>query len=80
MPWNTDIRPAILRALADEPADLYTVADTISEPPFRVRAELLSLRRDRLVRRRADGLRMIWGLTSAGAAAVWTQPELPEAR
>lgn len=80
MTWTTDIKKRILTELAAEPADLFQLADTIGEPPFRVRAELLELRRERLVYRRHHGLRMLWGITTTGLAAVYEQPELHEAR
>lgn len=62
----TDIQRELLGALAAEPLDHYMLAATTGQAPFRVRAELQALRRDRLVRSAIRRDRIVWELTARG--------------
>ena len=64
--WLPDIRRRILVALRHGPLDHFALAADIGEAPFRVRAELKALKRDRLVNNRIDGGRIAWYLTERG--------------
>lgn len=67
---GAEVRREILRALRYEPVSLFPLAADIHEPPFRVRAELKTLKRDRLVTDRIGPEGHRWELTARGAAAV----------
>lgn len=62
----TDIQREMVRALAVEPLDLYMLAATTGEAPFRMRGELQALRRERLVRSAIRRERIVWELTARG--------------
>lgn len=67
MIWLPDIRRRILVALKHGHLDLYAIAADLSEAPFRVRAELKELRRDRLVRDHIGPAGHRWELTDRGS-------------
>jgi DNA-binding GntR family transcriptional regulator len=79
MTWMPDIRRRILKTLREhgQPLDQFALALILDEPPFRVRAELLELKRERLVKRTlARGVD--WQITSRGERLSWgEQAELP---
>jgi predicted transcriptional regulator len=68
MSWLPDIRHRILTALKHGHLDHFSIAADLGEPPFRVRAELRELRRDRLVRDHIGPAGHRWELTDRGAA------------
>jgi predicted transcriptional regulator len=72
---SRQIQQAIVRALRDGPMNHYDVADEIGQAPFRVRAELQTLKRERYVHER-DGLTHEWALTDRGARVAYQQDQL----
>ena len=64
------IKRSILAALRWEPLDHFQVAATLGEPPFRVRAELRALKRDRYVSDRIDDHGHRWMLTNRGIKTI----------
>jgi predicted transcriptional regulator len=75
-----EIRIQILRALRYEPLDYWQVATDVCQAPFRVRAELRSLRREGFVKNRArvgpSDTGLSWELTDHGRQCVETSLEL----
>ena len=67
----TAIQRAILQALRFGGLNQYEVAEVIDEAPFRVRAELLALKRDRLVTARRGRGELVWEATDAGLDITW---------
>lgn len=80
MTWLSDIKERIVIAIRDEPLDHFQIAAAIGEPPFRVRAELQDLRRDRLARNTVARGHVVWSLTVRGEhlASSAAQTTLPE--
>lgn len=78
MTWLPQIKWRILVALRELGGlqGVFEIGDHIDEAPFRVRAELLELRRMRLVFRDKH---YSWGLTRKGTELTWAnqQEELP---
>jgi len=66
MSWLPEIKQRILAATMIDRLDHYQIAADLGEAPFRVRAELQDLRRDRLVVSRVEGRRIIWVPTGKG--------------
>lgn len=75
--YLAEIKKRILKELRHEPLNLFVLAAQMHEAPFRVRAELKGLRRDRLVREQftRDG-RHVWALTERGERAAWDANQL----
>jgi hypothetical protein len=76
MNWLSDIKRRIVTALREaqtngELYDQFMIAATIGEPAFRVRAELKSLRGERLVRESIRRGRIVWELTARGETIAW---------
>ena len=71
-----DIQRLILRELRHGPLNHFEVATAIDQAPFRVRAELKSLKRARLVREVLTGQHHVWRLTEAGEREAWTAEQL----
>lgn len=65
-PMITGIKRRIVRALRTEPLNQYQLAADLQEPPFRVRAELKCLKRDRLVTDSISPAGHLWELTARG--------------
>jgi predicted transcriptional regulator len=74
--WLPEIRRRILVGLRQGPLDLYQLAADLTEPPFRVRAELKALRRDRLVSNRIANGRIEWTLTERGETIAYHEDQL----
>lgn len=68
---SEQIQARILPELSNGPVELYDLAATLDEAPFRVRAELRALRRQRLVREIVRADLHAWQLTDAGFAALF---------
>lgn len=66
MTWLPQIKRRILEELRPGPLHLYEISVELDEPPFRVRAELQGLKRDRLVRVRLERDSADWELTDRG--------------
>lgn len=79
MTWLPELKRRILEELRPGPLHLYELSTELDEAPFRVRAELKGLRRDRLVRDRLKQDRADWELTDRGhrRLAALDQLELP---
>lgn len=75
----TELRAEILRTLRDGELNLYELADTIDQAPFRVRGELKAMKRDRLVREHV-GQHHTWELTGSGTRAAWAGEQQEMAR
>lgn len=56
----------IMHALIHGGLDQYQIAADVADAPFRVRAELRHLKRDRLVRDKAGARAITWELTDRG--------------
>jgi predicted transcriptional regulator len=67
----TAIQREILRALRHGPLNQFEIAEVIDEPPFRVRAELQGLKRDRLVTSRRGRAELEWAPTDQGLDVAW---------
>jgi hypothetical protein len=72
------LQHAILSALRYGPLNQFQLAAELDEAPFRIRAELKWMRRERLVIDRLDTAEVSWLLTDQGAGIAWAQaqPEL----
>lgn len=68
---SPEIQRLIVRALRHGPLDYFQVAADITQAPFRVRAELKALKRERLVREKLAPRAVHWELTEIGMAAAW---------
>lgn len=67
-----EIQMMIVRALRDgEQLDHYELAKMIDQAPFRVRAELRALKRDRYVREQLSPEAHTWTLTPPGERLAW---------
>lgn len=66
MTWLPQIKRRILEELRPGPLHLYELSEELDEAPFRIRAELLGLKRDRLVRLRLERDSADWELTDRG--------------
>mgnify|MGYP001363872148 CR=1 FL=1 len=71
------IKRRIVLELRHEPLNHYVLAAELREPPFRVRAELKALKRDRLVRDiyTSNG-QHVWQLTERGERAAYETDQL----
>jgi len=78
MIYLTEIKRRILRVMRETQDHLGTsdIAAVLDEPVFRVRAELLDLRRERLVRQDTSRRRLEWSLTDLGAGVAWDEQQL----
>lgn len=63
---SQQIQRLIVIELRNGPLDQFQIAAGIGQAPFRVRAELRHLKRDRLVRDYINGGRLDWELTAKG--------------
>jgi hypothetical protein len=81
MSWLPDIKQRIVRALLDEPANQFELADRLGEPAFRIHGELAALKRRPygLVRDAFLGDQLRWELTDRGirAAVALDSSQLP---
>lgn len=68
---SLEIQQQILVALRHGPLDYFQVAADICQAPFRVRAELKALKRERLVREEWQSTKIVWELTEVGLSAAW---------
>jgi len=74
---SDECRREILRTLLTAGGvDLFTIAAEIAEPPFRVRAELRALKRERLVTETIRADLHHWRLTSTGLALAGGRNQL----
>lgn len=71
---SQQIQRALIVALAkrDGTGNHFELADDIDQAPFRVRAELRDLRRQRLVRETLNPKQHVWTLTGRGWETHWT--------
>jgi hypothetical protein len=68
----TDLQNDLLAAMrGPDPLDYFMLAATVGEAPFRVRAELKNLRRERLVHEMLAPGRIVWVLTARGIRLAW---------
>ena len=78
--YLNDVKREILRTLRHEPLDQYQVSGSTGIPHFQVRAELQSLRRDRLVYQSilgsGESARIGWHLTARGLDVVYGQDQI----
>jgi DNA-binding PadR family transcriptional regulator len=72
----TGLGRRILAELRYEPLNPYDLARQIDEPPFKVRAELQSLRRVGLVREYTTRDDHYYKLTDRGSELAWTELQL----
>lgn len=72
----TEIKRRIVGALLVEHLDHFQLAAELGEAPFRIRAELQDLRRDRLVTMRLGPTRITWELTARGAHVAMGHQQL----
>lgn len=72
------IRREVMLSLRYGELNQYDLADAIGEAPFRVRAELKAMKRDRLVREHV-GKHHTWELTGHGMRAAWAGESRREA-
>lgn len=68
------LRRRLLQTLRHEGLNLYVIADQVEEPPFRVRAELRGMKRDRLVRHNPHT--GDWELTTAGTKKLYAGDQM----
>lgn len=70
---SLELQSRILQALRHGARDHFQVAADLTQAPFRVRAELKALKRQRLVREQFDyaGNRVVWELRASGWAVVY---------
>jgi predicted transcriptional regulator len=73
---SIEIRRAIVIALRHGPLDMFQVAEEVNEPPYRVRGELKTLKRERLVTDTMLVDRILWRLTETGMAQAWERAQL----
>lgn len=73
---SVEIQRAILRSLRWGKLDHFQIAADITQAPFRVRAELKTLRRERLVRDELAARGVLWELTSLGYEAAFHNEQL----
>lgn len=72
---SAEIQRMILDELAHGVSDHFQVAANIDQAPFRVRAELKAMRRDRLVRERTTIEAHDWSLTPRGWTVLNSQAQ-----
>jgi hypothetical protein len=75
-PTSEETQSAIVRALLDGAGDHYAIAAELGEPPFRVRAELKALKRERLVTEIIRADLHHWRLTTSGQELAAKQNQL----
>lgn len=70
---SQELQTRILQALRHGRLDQFQIAADINQAPFRVRAELKALKRQRLVREEFDlaGNHVVWELRASGWAVVY---------
>jgi predicted transcriptional regulator len=67
----TAIQRAILQALRFGGLNQFEIAEVVDQAPFRVRAELQALKRERLVTPRHGHGELAWVLTERGLDLAW---------
>jgi predicted transcriptional regulator len=73
---SIEIRRQIVIALRNGPLDMFQISEAVSEPPYRVRGELKTLKRERLAIDTMLIDRILWRLTDTGTAQAWERAQL----
>lgn len=73
---SQQIQRRIVETLRNGGLNHYQIASEINHAPFRVRAELKALRRERLVRDHVAPREIVWELTSLGYEAAYAGEQL----
>lgn len=73
---SAQLQTDIMSALVHGSLDQFQIAADVSDAPFRVRAELRELRRERLVREKYGARSILWELTDAGYTAALAANQL----
>lgn len=73
---STELQREIMHALIHGGLDQFQIAADIGDAPFRVRAELRELKRDRLVRDRVGPRAITWELTDRGYTTALAADQL----
>lgn len=73
---SAQLQADIMHALIHGGLDQYQIAADVSDAPFRVRAELREIKRDRLVRERHGPRAIIWELTDKGYTTALAADQL----
>jgi predicted transcriptional regulator len=68
--YSNELQELILRALVAGPRNHYDLAAALDQAPFRIRAELKTLKRERLVSDVIDEQQIVWSLTGKAVSKL----------